>query len=203
LAELKQWLPSESSQPSGFYDADNINIACDSVDDVVVYLVNHGEWGKLFVHVCCSVAVLVTIALASFYLGSRVKARAPWYWTNRTYNPWSDDFEAEVDVTKELQDSVQRLLDVTTIKEFMGQGRDGAWATHRGLKVIKVTRIENGRLWSAYAKTKMGVAPLARTMRDGITMDELLPEDRASHRCSSFGPSERPARAELLKFFGP
>lgn len=162
LAELQGLLRNGTSS---FLPDTDINAACDSIDDVFVYLVDHEEWFKLWTITSISIAILVTLSLASFYLGSRVKPRAPSYWQHRTYNPWRDDFEAEVDVTQESLESVQRLLDVTTIKEFMGQGRDGAWATHRGLKVLRVTRIENGRLWSAYAKTKQGISPIAKTMR--------------------------------------
>lgn len=163
LLEFAHWLGNESS--AVIPEAEDIGIACDSVDDVFVYLVRNGMWDRVLLNVAISVAILGTLTLASFYLGSGVKPRAPLYWKFCSFNPWSDDFEAEVDVTKELLEPVQRLLDLTTVREYMGQGRDGAWATHRGLKVLKVTRIENGKLWSGYAKTKLAVAPVAKMMR--------------------------------------
>jgi len=39
----------------------------------------------------------------------------------------------------------------------MGKGMDGSFVTHKGMKVLQVTRIENGRLWSAYKTLRSGM----------------------------------------------
>jgi len=82
-----------------------------------------------------------------------------------------------VDVTKELGDAVQRLLNITTLKDAMGVGKDGKWATHKGFKVIRVTRVENGKLWSAYARARNAIQPVKMTMQKMILSWLKVTED--------------------------
>lgn len=103
------------------------------------------------------VASLLAVIAGSFLLGAKVKPRPPSYWAHGTLNPFTDDFVGEVDVTQELREPVQRLLNLTTRRECMGTGRDGAWASHKGFKVLRVLRIENGKLWSEYSRVKLAM----------------------------------------------
>merc|ERR1719409_893378 len=102
----------------------------------------------------------VTLAFVFAWLGTHLRPRPPAYWSKKPWNPFTDDFEAEVDVTAELQETLQQLMDMTTKRDAMGVGKDGKWATHKAFKVIKVTRIENGRLWTKYAQYRSLMQPL-------------------------------------------
>jgi hypothetical protein len=51
----------------------------------------------------------------------------------------------------------------------MGKGRDGSWMTHKGLKVLKVVRIEDGKLWSQYMNTRRHIG-LCESMVDSMPL---------------------------------
>lgn len=168
------WTPKNETAPHGFIaDADTAlfgatNSAvpnCDNIVDVFVYLVINHRWLELTSTLMLMAALVCFITFCSFYLGMKIKPRAPAYWKHRTWNPWSDNFESEVDVTKELLEPVQRLLNHTTKREFMGQGRDGAWVSHRGFRVLRITRIENGKLWSLYARTRRSIRSVSASVK--------------------------------------
>ncbi|CAJ1460883.1 unnamed protein product [Effrenium voratum] len=72
---------------------------------------------ELLLGVGLALAILVALGSSCFIVGLKVKPRAPSYWSNRTWSPFHNDFEAEVDVTMELRDTVQQLFDMTTKKE--------------------------------------------------------------------------------------
>ncbi|CAL1168145.1 unnamed protein product [Cladocopium goreaui] len=91
----------------------------------------------LLLDVGLCMATLVALGCVSFIVGGWVKPRAPKYWTRRTWNPFSDDYYAEVEVTSELRDIVQQLFDMTTQSENMGRGEDGKWASHKSFRVLQ------------------------------------------------------------------
>uniref|UniRef100_A0A7S1WGW2 PARP catalytic domain-containing protein n=1 Tax=Alexandrium catenella TaxID=2925 RepID=A0A7S1WGW2_ALECA len=107
----------------------------------------------------------LSIGITCFFCGRKVKPRLPRYWRSWPPNPWSDSFFREVDVTDKLRVPVQRLFDLTTRPDLMGLGMDGAWATHKGLRVLKVTRIENGRLWSRYVRNRENMKSVDKLLR--------------------------------------
>lgn len=167
LSELL-WTASNASKPKGSagFKAPASEIEgfdCESAGDIFAFLFAHGNYLELFGYLGLMLSICVTLAGGSFFLGVKVKPRSPLYWKSRTWNPWSEDFEAEVDVTEELRQPIQGLINRTTKKEIMGQGRDGAWATHKGFKILKITRIESGPLWSDYARMRQAVWPVAVT----------------------------------------
>jgi len=124
----------------------NITIGCCSQIQEVV---KDARWDIYYV----SIMAFVLGALFCFGIykvGYYAKPKAPRYWTNSPWNPFFDSFLEEVDVTEELKDAVQELFDLTTDPKRMGKGMDGSFVKHKGFKVTKVTRIENGHLWTSY-----------------------------------------------------
>lgn len=124
-------------------------------------------------------ATMTAVMFGLFVLGRYVKPRPPKYWKNRRYyNVFQDSYHSEIDVTAEVGYAVQRLLDRTTDPRAMGKGRDGAWATHTGFKVVRVTRIESGKQWTRYKQIRRNVpqvneelralAPEANRILDGV-----------------------------------
>jgi len=128
--------------------------------------------GELAFFILAVVSCFASVGTCCFALGGRMKPRAPRYWKTWPANPWSDKYWAEVDVTDKLRVPVQRLFDWTTKPELMGRGKDGEWATHKGLRVLKVKRIESGRLWSKYARTRESI------LRVGKALQLMQPEWR-------------------------
>jgi len=110
-----------------------------------------------------------------YKVGYYAKPLSPRYWRHRSYwNPFFDNFIEEVDVTDEWKDAIQELFDLTTDPRRMGKGMDGSFVKHKGFKVTKVTRIENGYLWTSY---KNAVSSTMRKMpRERL---KKIPEDLA------------------------
>eukprot|EP00929_Paragymnodinium_shiwhaense_P038605 TRINITY_DN20387_c0_g1_i1.p1 TRINITY_DN20387_c0_g1~~TRINITY_DN20387_c0_g1_i1.p1 ORF type:complete len:517 (+),score=62.03 TRINITY_DN20387_c0_g1_i1:55-1605(+) len=105
---------------------------------------------KIYLSMALTLIFLYVVLKTVFYLGKLAKQAPPSYWRNASYLRHKDDFYEEVDVTKELKETVQKLIDMTTDPKRMGRGMDGKWVRHNRLRVKQVTRIENGRLWTAY-----------------------------------------------------
>lgn len=83
----------------------------------------------------------------------------PAYWKNSD----SEGFYREkVDVTTELGDAFQALMNATCDSRFIGQGRDGAGFTHKYLRVTKVERIENAQLWRKYGHERREIRPAVK-----------------------------------------
>ncbi|CAJ1364136.1 unnamed protein product [Effrenium voratum] len=93
------------------------NIDCDNAVDLLKNMVDEERHFELLLGVGLALAILVALGSSCFIVGLKVKPRAPSYWSNRTWSPFHNDFEAEVDVTMELRDTVQQLFDMTTKKE--------------------------------------------------------------------------------------
>lgn len=137
---------------------------CDSVNDLLRNMLDEERHWEIVLAGCLFVAMLVLLASICFILGLRVKPRPPRYWTHKPWSPFTDEFEGEVDVTKELGEAVQELFDRTTKKDAMGVGRDGKWATHKSFSVLKVTRVENGKMWSDYATQRRLINPVSKSL---------------------------------------
>eukprot|EP00928_Gymnodinium_smaydae_P044800 TRINITY_DN29904_c0_g2_i1.p1 TRINITY_DN29904_c0_g2~~TRINITY_DN29904_c0_g2_i1.p1 ORF type:complete len:504 (-),score=85.44 TRINITY_DN29904_c0_g2_i1:43-1554(-) len=114
------------------------------------------ERWKIYVALLCA----FLLGWGLFKVGSWVKPQPPVYWTSywRRPNWFGDMYKREVDVTNELRDTIQDLFDMTTKRSVMGTGYDGQWVKHNKFTVLKVTRLENGRMWTAYSN-------LIRSMR--------------------------------------
>merc|ERR1719329_1565832 len=48
----------------------------------------------------------------------------------------------------------------------MGKGMDGAWVKHRKFRVVKVTRIENGKVWTAYQNGLHAIRTVSESMKN-------------------------------------
>ncbi|CAE7931950.1 Tnks [Symbiodinium necroappetens] len=141
------------------------NPECDSAVDLLKSMVDADRHFEIVLGAVLFIAVLGALGSSCFLIGGKVKPRPPGYWTSRSWNPFHDDFRAEVDVTMELRDTVQQLFDMTTRKEAMGIGRDGSWATHKSFRVLQVTRVENGKLWTDYVRFRRNISRTQATMR--------------------------------------
>lgn len=139
--------------------------SCANAKRVLTDMLDEEHRGKICMAGCCLFTSVIAFAGLFFYAGTRKKPRPPSYWWHGPWLPFSDDFFEEVDVTDLYKGQVQRLLDLTTRADYMGRGRDGAWATHRGFEVLKVTRIENGRRWTDYASRRKLMTNTAETLR--------------------------------------
>jgi len=129
---------------------------CESATDVLRNLINQERHLEVAFMLGTVVATLVAIVCLSIFVGMGLKPPPPGYWKNgsRACCSFSNDFDEEIDVTAELLPVIQKLVDLTTIPEKMGVGRDGDWQTHKKFKVTKVLRIENGKQWTHYANAK-------------------------------------------------
>jgi len=130
---------------------------CDSPADVIRFHLEQEAYLELVLKASLLVLLVMACGFVALFLGARIRPAPPYYWRSRhswLMNPFSDSYCMEVDVTHKLREPVQRLLDLTTKPECMGVGRDGTWATHKGFRVVKVIRIENGAMWSRFARLK-------------------------------------------------
>lgn len=155
--------PLHSESPLSLGDACN----CTDNDTLKRCLVDAASYqsGIFWLQIGIAVLFLCATIMSAFLAGAKVKPRPPRYWKMRPKNPFHDSYAAEIDVTEELRDPIQRLLEFSTKRESMGMGRDGHWATHKGFRVRKVTRIENGKLWSQYARARIAVEPLEKKLQ--------------------------------------
>eukprot|EP00930_Biecheleria_cincta_P059580 TRINITY_DN45288_c0_g1_i1.p1 TRINITY_DN45288_c0_g1~~TRINITY_DN45288_c0_g1_i1.p1 ORF type:complete len:403 (-),score=76.81 TRINITY_DN45288_c0_g1_i1:462-1670(-) len=191
------------------------NEDCDSVNDLLRNMLDEERHWEIVLGACFCLSMLVLLASICFILGLKVKPRPPSYWTHRPWSPFTDDFQGEVDVTEALGEAVQALFDMTTKKDAMGLGRDGKWATHKAFRVLKVTRVENGKMWTDYANLRKHIDPIGKTllkMPKGLqqhtqaALDSILSE-QASRR---LGPAKAllnslsldADRNEVLMFHG-
>eukprot|EP00927_Polykrikos_kofoidii_P052056 TRINITY_DN4581_c0_g2_i1.p1 TRINITY_DN4581_c0_g2~~TRINITY_DN4581_c0_g2_i1.p1 ORF type:complete len:506 (-),score=52.50 TRINITY_DN4581_c0_g2_i1:72-1589(-) len=109
----------------------------------------------------------ILVPWSAYWLGMRMKPRRPAYWSEKAccgFN-FKDNFFNEVDVTTDLLSPIQELMDLTTDSSRMGKGMDGAWVKHRKFRVVKVTRIENGRVWTAYKSGLRAIRKVSESMK--------------------------------------
>jgi len=139
--------------------------SCDSATDVLENLLAQEKWIEFVLLVGGVLTSLVALTSCSVLMGTWVKPRPPRYWSSRPWSPFTDRYDVEVDVTREYGEAVQRLLDITTRRDFMGLGRDGRWATHKAFRVLKVTRIERGAEWSHYARLRNAILPVKDSLK--------------------------------------
>jgi hypothetical protein len=62
-----------------------------------------------------------------------------------------------VDCTAEWRDRIQELMTGTCKPEHIGKGRDNLGLTHKGYRVVRVSRIENPLLWKRYVLQREAV----------------------------------------------
>mmetsp|Transcript_9151 Transcript_9151/g.20376 ORF Transcript_9151/g.20376 Transcript_9151/m.20376 type:complete len:427 (-) Transcript_9151:87-1367(-) len=176
---------------------------CNTLADPIKNLIDSRRW-DLFLELVLVVLVVATVFAWLFYtVGRLAKPRRPSYWKFHFLCPHRDQFYEEVDVTEEMREPVERLIDMTTNKEAMGQGRDGKWATHKRLRVLKVTRIENGPQWTKYATVRSAMHPVKKGL-------EEMPRDMKKYtqytlelQKSIFSARDKdPAVASFLKKLG-
>jgi len=126
---------------------------CESATDVLRNMYYNERKVELLCMVGFFFAFMIATVLVSIWIGSSLKPSPPTYWKNgsRLFCSCRNSFDVEVDVTKKLLPTIQRLFDMTTVPDKMGKGLDGDWQTHKHFKVTKVIRIENGNHWTQYA----------------------------------------------------
>jgi len=141
---------------------------CDSMWDVAQNLKANNSWALGIAYFVFFWGCVFTLIFGSIWLGHKFKPLPPKYWKNRQgrcLRPWRyfrDNYEEEIDCP-EMIDAMQRFLDATTESGKMGKGRDGAWARHKSFEVLKVKRIENGRLWTRYQQVKNHIVPYTKS----------------------------------------
>lgn len=159
------WQDDRSKAPQDAGDDDDCGECCKNVVELWKNMVEEERHFALLLDVGLCLATLVALGCVSFIVGGWVKPRAPRYWTRRTWNPFIDDYYAEVEVTSELRDIIQQLFDMTTQSENMGRGEDGKWASHKSFRVLQVHRIENGPLWTSYARLRKSIGSWKSTAK--------------------------------------
>jgi len=168
-------LPVSAFRPllqRGSLDAHEVKLPpeCDTLADPVRNMIRYQRYDLLLGLAATILVIAMAFAWLFFTVGRAAKPRRPRYWQYPPYCLLRDQFYEEVDVTSELREPIQRLINMTTNKDAMGKGRDGNWATHKGLRVIKVTRIENGQQWTKYATLRHAIKPVEKSL-DGMPSD--------------------------------
>jgi serine/threonine protein kinase len=80
----------------------------------------------------------------------------PAYWNARELNDSAPP--QQIDVTSEMRDSIEWLMNKTAKPQFHGQGRDSHGLKFSKFKPVKVWRIENHQLWRAYVLRRDAIA---------------------------------------------
>jgi len=174
------WLACEVLQVNGFRPQSQSAVEatqpihlppeCDTFADPLRNVIRARRWDYLLALTAAVLVIAVAFAWVFFAVGRAAKPRRPRYWKYPPYCILRDRFYEEVDVTNELREPIQRLLDMTTKKDAMGKGMDGKWATHKRLKVVHVSRIENGQQWTKYATLRNEMKPVQKSL-DGMPAD--------------------------------
>jgi len=137
---------------------------CDSILDPYKDLIDSEKRFASLLIIGLQVALVISLVMLGFVVGRHLKPRPPKYWKSRQRHFFHDDYDNQVDVTESLGLAIQRLLNATTKPNSMGRGRDGSWATHKAFKVVKVTRIEHGKLWTRYKQFRTRMRKTATTL---------------------------------------
>jgi hypothetical protein len=118
----------------------------------------------------------------------KMKLQARNYW--RSFPGSTGDQHVElVDVTAEMLDAVQVLMDATCVGEFLGRGR----SAYSSMRVVSISRVENHTLWRRYAMQCRGHLRPADS-KSAVQVDtwQHLPEeleeslDRGLNECFLF-----------------
>lgn len=191
-------------------------IDCDSFDDIFRTLWEDRRWTEFAFKCVFWATIFLVLCVTGCVVGVWRKPGKPSYWANRPWNIFYDAFNEELDVTTTYQDAIQELFDLTTLPQAMGVGRDGSWATHRRFKVLRVTRIENGKVWSKYAHIRSLISKVGRRLTEmpkdsrgntGAAMkaiDECLEVRKVSPKVAKFvrSLSLDDSRNEIILFHG-
>jgi len=158
--------------------------SCDNILDPLWQMVREKRW-VIFVFTLVSIPGLVLLLMVGgFFVGRHIKPRPPKYWKSRRRHLFHDDFDIEVDVTDTVGPAIQALLNCTTKPGAMGKGRDGSWVTHRGFRVIRVTRVEHGKLYTRYKQIR-------RSMRTNVMTLAMMPPELRSRTEAALSSIER------------
>eukprot|EP01128_Nolandella_sp_AFSM9_P008709 TRINITY_DN538_c0_g1_i7.p1 TRINITY_DN538_c0_g1~~TRINITY_DN538_c0_g1_i7.p1 ORF type:complete len:938 (+),score=243.88 TRINITY_DN538_c0_g1_i7:665-3478(+) len=79
------------------------------------------------------------------------------------------------DVTKRWREKFQKMFNSNTFSEELGKGRDSNGGSHKGLKIVKIERIENSWLWKRYQSAKHSIS-LLRSASSLSSIDFALSE---------------------------
>lgn len=146
---------------------------CDSMYDVAQNLRANNSYMLSLAYFLGFALALFLIVWTSVRIGRRLKPLPPRYWSVRAgfgiARFFSDEYRNEVDVTAEMRDKIQKIMDSTTDPGRMGKGRDGVWAKHKSFEVTKVTRVENGKLWTRYQQCKNHIKAYSKTISEELS----------------------------------
>ena len=109
--------------------------------------------------------VIIFASIVFFKMGQQARPAKPKYWMWRhKIKAFDDNFHAVIDVSKDLRATFQKMFDMNA--GVIGQGRDAHGMSHTGLNILMVQRVENGKLWTKYARTKANVKIYDQEHRD-------------------------------------
>jgi len=152
---------------------DLTDISCDNILDPLWEMVVEKRWFILVFTLVSIPGLVLGLMVGGVFVGRNIKPRPPKYWKSRRRHLFHDDFDTEIDVTDTVGPAIQALLNITTKPSAMGRGRDGSWVTHRGFRVIRVTRIEHGKLYTRYKQIR-------RSMRTNVMTLAMMPPELRS-----------------------
>eukprot|EP00397_Hematodinium_sp_SG-2012_P025290 GEMP01026406.1.p1 GENE.GEMP01026406.1~~GEMP01026406.1.p1 ORF type:complete len:346 (+),score=64.13 GEMP01026406.1:324-1361(+) len=117
-------------------------------------------------------SILCSAFFFSFFaarVAFKFKPSGPRYWKNNFWerlitNPFSKHYYMEIDVTADYGDLFQTMFDELIDADKLGKGREGSWQTHRRLTVEKVTRIENGKVWTDFFRGRNSVPSTSKEL---------------------------------------
>ncbi|XP_045190048.2 uncharacterized protein LOC123547196 [Mercenaria mercenaria] len=102
-----------------------------------------------------------------------IQCRTPSYWSSQGTGSGR---VVRVAVDRKTFNDVQAIVTSTWLSQFVGHGRDGVGLTNYStIKVIKVERIENGQLFSHYARRRQVLRRKARRSHAPFEVLENIP----------------------------
>jgi len=130
------------------------------LDPLVNLYAEEQRWVSLLT-VAGGLLTIAAMVLTSLFLGNLMKPRPPKYWKHRANRHiFNDNFDSEVDVTTTVGPMIQKLIDTTTTNGVR-------------LRVIRVTCIEHGKMWTQYKQLRRSMPSVE------WLLNKMAPEWRA------------------------
>ena len=94
----------------------------------------------------------------------------PIYWFRSRCSGFSSRF-IDLSSDERIMHQFQLLLSLTCKTDKIGIGKDGNGMTHKFLRILKVTRVENEVLWRSYSSKRALIPPPSHLLSDVKTAD--------------------------------
>jgi len=119
----------------------------------------------------------------------------PDHWSSLALSEFGDMVGTSelVDAGDAVRDAVQHLFDVLTRPKFIGVGKDGNGMTHRGFRVLKVSRNKNRKVFERYVQCIRRMATSCEPSSGAVRWSR---KDNAS---SSWRPSGDPIEGDVVR----